>query len=280
MRCSKLVVPTDVTNSQAVQALARAAAARFGGIDVWINNVGVGAVGGFTETPLKAHHRVIETNLVGHINGAHTALPYFIGQNCGVLINLLSLGAWAAAPYAAAYSASKFGLRGFSEALRAELTRWPDIHVCDVYPAFMDTPGMAHAANYSGKQLRPMPPLYDPREVAHAVAALIKSPTPVTTVGAAAHAVRAGHALSPWLSGWLGAKVVERYFRRAEPAPRSDGNLFSPSVGSAIDGGYRQRAASPGLLGKLVPLLGAAAAGGLLFALALQRKPATPRRSG
>jgi short-subunit dehydrogenase len=269
-----LVVPTDVTNPQALQALARAAAARFGGIDVWINNVGVGAVGAFTDTPLKAHQRVIESNLIGHMNGAHTALPYFIGQQSGVLINMLSLGAWAAAPYATAYSASKFGLRGFSEALRGELTRWPDIHVCDVFPAFMDTPGMAHAANYSGKQLRPMPPLYDPRLVARAVVALVKAPQPVTTVGAAAHAVRLGHAISPWLSSWLGAKITERYFRRAESAPRTDGNLFAPSIGSAIDGGYRGAAAGrKGLGGKLVPLLGAAVAGGLLFVLATQRGP-------
>lgn len=263
-----LVVPTDVTDPQAVLALARAAAARFGGIDAWINNVGVGAVGSFIETPLKAHRRVIESNLIGHMNGAHAALPYFIGQKGGVLINMISLGAWSPAPYAAAYSASKFGLRGFSEALRAELTRWPQVHVCELYPAFMDTPGLAHAANYTGRRLRPMPPLYDPREAADAMVALVKSPRAVTTVGTAARGLRLGHALSPTLAGWLGARIVERYFKRAESAPHTDGNLFAPSVGSAIDGGFRR----PTRPGRVLLPLAAALAGGLLLRLAMKKR--------
>ncbi len=268
-----LVVPTDVTQAQQVQALARATAARFGGIDVWVNNVGVGAVGSFTDTPLKAHHRVIESNLIGQLNGAHTVLPYFIGQKSGVLVNMISLGAWAATPYAAAYSASKFGLRGLSEALRGEVSRWPDIHVCDVYPALLDTPGLSHAANYTGRRLRPPPPLYDPRQAADAIVALVKAPRDVTTVGAAAHALRIGHALSPGLAGWIGAKVVERYLKRAESAPRTDGNLFTPSIGAAIDGGHRQpKAVDPHApLRSAWPWIGLAAlAGGALLALTLR----------
>jgi short-subunit dehydrogenase len=265
-----LVVPTDVTQAQAVQALARAAAARFGGIDVWVNNVGVGAVGAFADTPLKAHHRVIESNLIGHINGAHTVIPYFVGQKGGVLVNMISLGAWAASPYAAAYSASKFGLRGFSEALRGEMSRWSDIHVCDVYPAFIDSPGVSHAANYTGRQLKPPPPLYDPREVADAIVSLVRSPRAVTTVGAAAHAVRIGHALSPGLAGWFGAKVVERYLKGAESAPRTDGNLFAPSVGAGIDGGYRE--ANRKARSAWLPWLGVFMAGGLLLGLAAQNR--------
>ncbi|CAN7359804.1 SDR family oxidoreductase [Rhizobacter sp. LjRoot28] len=257
-----LVVTTDVTDERAVRALASAAVARFGGIDVWVNNVGVGAVGSFVQTPLKSHHRVIEANLIGHINGAHAVLPHFIARKRGVLINMISLGAWAAAPYAAAYSASKFALRGFSEALRGELSQWSDIHVCDVYPAFMDTPGVAHAANYTGRRLRPAPPIYDPRLAARAMVDLAKHPRPSVTVGAAATALRLVHAISPSLSSWLGARVVERYLDQAESAPRTDGNLFAPSVGSGIDGGYRAKAP-----GSRVPVAAAALATGLAVGL-------------
>jgi NAD(P)-dependent dehydrogenase (short-subunit alcohol dehydrogenase family) len=235
-----LVVPTDVTQADQVRALAAAAVERFGAIDVWVNNVGVGAVGAFTDTPIEAHHRVIEANLLGHFNGAHAVLRHFMARKRGVLINMISLGAWAAAPYAAAYSASKFGLRGFTEALRGEMSGWPDIHVCDVYPAFMDTPGISHAANYTGRRLRPAPPLYDPRLAAEAIVSLAREPRPSVTVGAAATALRVGHAVSPALSGWVGAKVVERYLKQADPAPRTDGNLHTPSAGHAIEGGFRQ----------------------------------------
>jgi short-subunit dehydrogenase len=234
-----LVVPTDVTQADQVRALAAAAVERFSAIDVWVNNVGVGAVGSFTETPIEAHRRVVEANLLGHFHGAHAVLRHFMSRKQGVLINMISLGAWAAMPYAAAYSASKFGLRGFSEALRGEMSGWPDIHVCDVYPAFMDTPGMAHAANYTGRRLKPAPPLYDPRLAAEAIVSLAREPRPTITVGAAATALRVGHAVSPLVSGWVGARVVERYLRQADVAPKGDGNLYAPSIGNAIDGGYR-----------------------------------------
>ncbi|MET0351459.1 MAG: SDR family oxidoreductase [Rhizobacter sp.] len=257
-----LVVPTDVTDERAVRALASAAVARFGGIDVWVNNVGVGAVGSFVQTPLKSHHRVIEANLLGHINGAHAVLPHFIARKSGVLINMISVGAWAAAPYASAYSASKFGLRGFSEALRGELHEWRDIHVCDVYPAFMDTPGVAHAANYTGRKLRPAPPLYDPRLAATAVVSLAREPRSSVSVGSAATAMRFAHWLSPALSAWLGAKTVEHGLSSADSAPRTDGNLFAPSVGAGIDGGYRHKAQR-----SAVPTTAVAVGAGLVIGL-------------
>jgi len=261
-----LVVPTDVTDERAVRALASAAVARFGGIDVWVNNVGVGAVGSFVQTPLKSHHRVIEANLLGHINGAHAVLPHFIARKSGVLINMISVGAWAAAPYASAYSASKFGLRGFSEALRGELHEWRDIHVCDVYPAFMDTPGVSHAANYTGRKLRPAPPLYDPRLAAAAVVSLAREPRASVSVGGAATAMRLAHWVSPALSAWLGAQAVERGLSSADSAPRSDGNLFAPSVGAGIDGGYRHKAAHAP-----VPTTAVAVAAGLVIGLLAHR---------
>lgn len=261
-----LVVATDVTEERAVRALASAAVARFGGIDIWVNNVGVGAVGSFVQTPLKSHQRVIETNLMGHINGAHAVLPHFIARKSGVLINMISLGAFAASPYAAAYSASKFGLRGFSEALRAELHEFEDIHVCDVYPAFMDTPGISHAANYTGRRLQPAPPLYDPRRAAAAIVSLARHPRPTVSVGSVATLARLAHWVSPGLTGWLGAKGVERYLSGAESAPRTDGNLFAPSVGSGIDGGYRHQSAGRG-----VPTAAVAVAAGLVIGLLAHR---------
>ena len=64
-----------------------------------------------------------------------------------MLLHMNSVGAFAAAPYGTAYSTAKFGLRGLSLALRAELAGRPDVHLCEVYAAFLDTPGIGHAAN-------------------------------------------------------------------------------------------------------------------------------------
>ncbi|RYY85415.1 MAG: SDR family oxidoreductase, partial [Comamonadaceae bacterium] len=150
-----MVAPADVSDTAAMQSVAEAAIERFGAIDVWINNVGVGVVGLFDQTPMEAHRRVIESNLIGHMNGAHAVIPHFRERRYGILINMISVGGWVSSPYAAAYTASKFGLRGFSESLRAELSDLPDVHVCEVYPTFVDTPGMSHGANYSGRQVKP-----------------------------------------------------------------------------------------------------------------------------
>jgi short-subunit dehydrogenase len=237
-----IAVPTDVSDEQAVRRLADTAIQRCGRIDVWINNVGVGAVGAFDATPIEAHQRVIQTNLIGHMNGAHAVLPHFRQRQRGTLVNMISVGGWTVAPYAAAYTASKFGQRGFSEALRAELADVPGIHICEVYPTFVDTPGMVHGANYTGKRLKPPPPLLDPREVADRVVALIKSPRAQTSIGSVALPGRLAHAIAPQLTGRLTVKFTDRALRRAEPAIATSGNLFEPSRGHAIDGGYRTQA--------------------------------------
>ncbi|MGQ3355457.1 MAG: SDR family oxidoreductase [Phreatobacter sp.] len=235
-----LVVATDVGDASAVRHLAKEAVAFGGRIDVWVSNVGTGAVGAFHETPIEAHEQVIRSNLIGHMNDAHAALPVFIAQGEGVFINMISLGGFAPAPFAAAYSASKFGLRGFAEALRGELIDHPRIHVCDIYPAFVDTPGIAHGANYTGRQLSAPPPLLDARTVAAAIVRLARNPRPTTMVGAVTGLVRLGHFLSPQLSGRLMSRFLTAYFRRAPAARQTSGNLFRPpAIPGGIDGGLR-----------------------------------------
>ncbi|UPQ83949.1 SDR family oxidoreductase [Pseudomonas knackmussii] len=235
-----LVVPTDMTVSDSVEQLANAAA-EFGQgrIDVWINNAGVGAVGAFDETPLDAHEQVVQTDLIGYLRGAHVVLPYFKQQNAGILINTLSVGSWVPQPFAVAYSASKFGLRGFSHALRGELVQWPGIHVCDVYPSVVDTPGFRDGGNYAGRSLQPPPPLCDPRDVAQAMVSLALHPRHTTSVGVMATVLRFAHFITPGfdrLSGLLTGTAL----RRADRVAPSSGNLFHPPLGQRrIDGGWR-----------------------------------------
>ncbi len=235
-----VAVTTDMTQSDQVQALAaRAAEFGHGRIDIWVNNAGVGAVGSFEETPLEAHEQVIQTDLLGYLRGAHVALPYFKQQGSGILINTLSLGSWLAQPYAAAYSASKFGLRGLTEALRGELTEFPDIPVCDIYPAVMDTPGFRDGGNYTGHALKPPGPIYDPERVAKAMVACAISPRANTTVGASARIAHLASYLVPGLpvlSGWL----ARRGLQRSPSAEKSSGNLFEPPSGHrSVEGGWR-----------------------------------------
>ncbi len=265
-----LAVPTDVTIGQEVQRLGDTAA-EFGQghIDVWVNNAGVGAVGAFDETPLEAHEQIVQTDLIGYLRGAHVALPFFKAQGSGVLINTLSVGSWVAQPYAVAYSASKYGLRGFSEALRGELVNWPGIHVCDVYPAVMDTPGFRDAGNFTGHALQPPAPIYDPRLVADAMVDLARRPRHTRTVGSAAALLRLGHFLLPKfpeLSGLITGFAIHR----ARSGSRTDGNLFLPPTEErSIDGGWRRTNGDPDRIALgVLAVLGV----GCLVAYALHRR--------
>jgi NAD(P)-dependent dehydrogenase (short-subunit alcohol dehydrogenase family) len=235
-----LVVRTDVSDPVAVEQLAAAAEGRFGRIDVWANVAGIGAVGEFVGTPLAQHIQVIRTNLLGYLHGAHAALELFERQGRGVLININSVGAFAAAPYAVAYSASKFGVRGLSLALRGELSRSPGVRVCEIYGSFLDTPGIAHAANYSGGRLRPAPPVDDPVRVANIMVDLVRRPRGEVMVDAPARAIRAGARLLPRTASWSLGRFFETYRRFAEPAAPSAGTSFSPGDQPArIHGGFR-----------------------------------------
>lgn len=269
------VVPTDITDPAAVVRLATEAL-RFGDrIDVWFSNVGIGAVGRFETVPMEAHERVIRTNLIGHMNDAHAVVPVFVAQGHGVFINMISVGGFVSTPFATAYGASKFGLRGFTEALRAELADKPGIHVCDVYPSFVDTPGIAHGANYVGKRLAVPPGALDPRTVAAAVVRTAKRPRNAVPVGAEVHLARLSHAVAPALTTRILARLMDFSFRRARPVAEAEGTLYRPPVGTgAIDGGFRP----PGERDMIGLVLGAvaAAAAGILVGAATRRWRARP----
>ncbi|TGD79627.1 SDR family oxidoreductase [Hymenobacter wooponensis] len=265
-------VPTDVTDNAAVQHLVDVAQ-HFGGghIDIWINNAGSGAVGRFEEVPVEAHEQVIRLNLLGYLYGAHAVLPYFRHQGWGTLINVISLGAWLPEPYTASYSASKYGLRGLMDTLRAELSNEPHIHVCDVHPSYIDTPGFQHGANYIGRVIKPAPPVFPAQKVADTIIAVAKHPRRATMVGWPAYAMRWSYALAPGLVGRLSRRLFDTYFRQAESASISENSLFESRAapyGNGISGGWR-RPAKP-RNGQWIGV--AVAVGAALGLLAWQRK--------
>jgi NAD(P)-dependent dehydrogenase (short-subunit alcohol dehydrogenase family) len=166
-----LAVPTDVTKQDEVKNLAETTLEKFGRIDVWVNNAGAGAVGRFEDIPLADHVRVIETDLLGTLYGSYFAMRQFRTQGAGILINVASIIGKVPSPYFASYAAAKHGVVGLSAVLRQELSedKLDHIHVCTVEPTSFDTPFFEHAAQYTGHQASPIPPTYDPSEVADTI---------------------------------------------------------------------------------------------------------------
>src|SRR5439155_7102631 len=131
-------------------------------------------------------------------------------RKSGVFVNVLALGSFTPSPYASAYSAAKFGLRGFTEALRGELSRFAGIHVCDIYPSFVDTPGMTNGANFVARELKPPPGVVGPEAVARAVVGAAVRPRRQIVVGRGMSALaRLAHALAPGPTMWTTARLLE-----------------------------------------------------------------------
>ena len=238
-----LAVPADVADPAAVEALAQAAEAAFGRVDVWINAAGVLHFGRVEDTPRDVLERVLAVNLAGTIDGARTALRRFRAQGSGVLINVGSVLGVVGQPYSAAYVASKFAVRGLSESLRQELHDQPRIHVCTVLPAAIDTPAYQHAANHMGRELTPIRLLYPPQAVARACLSLARRPRREAFGGPAFGWMTAlGKAAFPGLSEQMVGMATRtmEVGRRAQPP--TDGAVHAPMIdGLGASGGWRRR---------------------------------------
>jgi NAD(P)-dependent dehydrogenase (short-subunit alcohol dehydrogenase family) len=239
-----IVVPTDVRDERAVTELGRRAVEAFDRIDVWVNNAGVYMLGKFEDMPPDAFRELYETNLFGTVNGARTAIPY-LRHSRGVLINIGSMASTMGIPYGTAYNSSKWAVRGFSDCLREEL-REEGIDVVTVMPASIDTPLFDHAANYAGKTMKPMDPVYAPEKVADKILSAARRPRPEIMAGGIGYASRILRALLPLdLFGPMMARQVRSKHFQESPSPPSEGNLDQPLPPFAIEGGWRAGRAQP-----------------------------------
>ena len=132
------VLPLDVTNSGSVSKAIAEAISIFGAIDVLVNNAGIGVVGAFEVTPIATVREVFETNTFGVMAMTQAVLPLFRERRSGVVVNVTSSVTLAPMPLAAAYTASKAAIEGFTGSLALEL-EWFNVHVKLVEPGYAPT---------------------------------------------------------------------------------------------------------------------------------------------
>lgn len=145
-----LVQKLDVTLANDAATAFKAAVARFGRIDVLINNAGYGTIGAIEETPVAEFRAQMDTNFFGVVSVTQAALPYLRAQKSGAIVNVSSMGGQVSFPGTSAYSASKFALEGLSEALAQEVAPF-GLKVIIVEPGALRT-------NFAGNNaLRMMP---------------------------------------------------------------------------------------------------------------------------
>jgi NADP-dependent 3-hydroxy acid dehydrogenase YdfG len=118
-RC--LVLPLDVTNQTQVNSAVTETLAKFGRVDVLVNNAGYGVAGAIEEVSAAEFLPMFETNIFGLLRVTRAFLPQFRKQHSGHILNLSSIGGVVAGPGIGFYNATKFAVEGISEALAAEL---------------------------------------------------------------------------------------------------------------------------------------------------------------
>ncbi len=135
----KLSLLCDVTDLSAVEKSIHAVAAQFGGIDILINNAGIGAVGDVTANPDAEWQHLFDVNVFGIARVSRAALPYLRESPSACIVNTCSIVAMLGVPQRALYSASKGAVAALTLAMAADLVG-EQIRVNAVVPATVDTP--------------------------------------------------------------------------------------------------------------------------------------------
>ncbi len=205
----------DVSNLEQVQACVQSSLDHFGRIDVLLNNAGLGRFDWLEKMdPLTDIKFQIEVNLLGMIWMAQSVLPHMQLRRGGHIINVASFAGFIAPPTYSIYAASKFAVRGFSEALRREALPW-GIQVSTIYPGTVRTGfGRKTGARRKTRTETPGWLTLSSDQVANAVLRCVGKPRRSVVIPSLYAPFRWINSFLPWLSDWL----MVRYFVERERA--------------------------------------------------------------
>jgi NAD(P)-dependent dehydrogenase (short-subunit alcohol dehydrogenase family) len=189
---SALPLTADVTDEASVEAAVAAVAERYGGLDVLVNNAGIGATGTVEDNSYEEWRRVLDVNLLGIVRASRAALPHLRRSPVAAIVNTCSIAAVSGVPSRALYSATKGAVLGLTLAMAADHVA-EGIRVNCVVPGTADTPWVQRLLDASPdpeaelaalRARQPTGHLVGADEVAAAIAYLA-SPLAVSTVGTA-----------------------------------------------------------------------------------------------
>jgi short-subunit dehydrogenase len=219
-------VPADITNPSDRQRMVDAALQHFGGLDILVNNAGIGATGHFVEVSPERLRKIMEVNFFGMTETIRAFLPLLRAGHRPAIVNISSIAGKRGIPARSEYSASKFALQGFSEALRAELAK-------DEIDVLVVCPGLT-ATNFSKNMLE---------QKARMPVDHLRGMKPERVAAAALRAIERGRhevcltiqgkllvfvsRFFPRLADRIAARRVRQLFRDEEPRKRTEATLSS-----------------------------------------------------
>lgn len=231
-----IAVHCDVALKPDVESLAQAAIDRFGRIDTWVNNAGMGMHGRLDETDIEDGKRLFDINFWGVVHGSLAALPH-LKRNGGALINVGSEVSEASAPLLGLYTASKHAVKGFTDSLRIEIENVDEapVAITLIQPTAVNTPFPEHSRNFMHFEPKLPTPTIDPDLVAQAILKAAVKQTRSKKVGSKAVVNTMVATMLPSLGDTLAAREVNR--QQYDEPPRNAGGILRQSSESCHTAG-------------------------------------------
>ncbi len=165
-----LVLPIDVADPDQVEAAAAAVEARFGPIDIWINDAMTSVFSPAKEMEPSEYRRVTEVTYLGSVYGTLAALQRMLPRDRGVIVQVGSALAYRGIPLQSAYCGAKHAIQGFTESVRCELEHdGSKVRITMVQLPAVNTPQFGWIKSRLPRQAQPVPPIYQPEVAARAI---------------------------------------------------------------------------------------------------------------
>lgn len=206
-----LAVPTDLTQPDQRERLVQAAVHALGGLDILINNAGIGSWGHFSTSTEDIVRQVMEVNFFAPIELTRLALPHLANGNQPCVVNVTSMCGRKGMPAWPEYSASKFALVGMSEAWRGEFARF-DVDVLTIVPGMTDSGFRDNWIRVDGKADLKFEKGMTPADVAAGIVKAIRTNKTETVLGSEARRLLRFNKFFPRLTNWLIARKVKRLY--------------------------------------------------------------------
>jgi short-subunit dehydrogenase len=206
-----IVIPTDITKPEDRLRLVKETVRVFGGLDLLINNAGIGSWGHFSGSSPEILRKVMEVNFFGPIELTRLAMPHLVNGNQSAVVNVTSMCGRKGMPAWPEYSASKFALVGMSEAWRGEFARF-DVDVITIVPGMTDSGFQNHWLRTDGKASLKFDEGMKPEEVAEGIVEAIRKNRTEIILGREARRLLRFNKYFPRLTNWLIARKVKNLY--------------------------------------------------------------------
>ena len=241
-----LVLPTDVTDVDAVEAAAAAVERQFGPIDIWVNDAMATVFAWFEDIEPEEFRRSTDVTYHGAVWGTRAALKRMVPRNRGTIVNVGSAMAYQGIPLQSPYCGAKAALRGFQQSVRTELrNKKSKVHLTTVQLPGLNTPQFVHARAKMPMVPQPVAPVYQPEVAADAVHWAAHHRRREVWVGIPTVYTILGSRFAEWVAQFYLGKTAVSGQQSDKPLgePVRDGNLFdAPAHDEGAHGPYDDRA--------------------------------------